>query len=312
MPVKYTFLGNFMYFYIVMSEMKKSFLLLHSAILLASFSGILCNLVSMDAVLITWYRMLLACAVLFAICVAGKQSVAVTHGDRKTLAAGFLLALHWTMFYGSIKYANVSVGVVCFCMSGFFTAIISPLVNRKHISLAELLLSSVTLLGISLIFRFETSSRTGIIFGVVSALLFAVYATLNERINASGNVMRTTMLQMLGGTVGLGIFLPLYMYFKPSVAFFPTLGDFGYLFLLAFGCTVCMCGLLNKAQKNISAFTVSLSFNLEPVYSIGLAILIFREDRMFGPAFYAGLSMIVLSLLLQTIHMMRSEKIKMR
>lgn len=282
--------------------MKKAFFQLHSAILLAACSSIFGNIISLDAVLITWYRMLLAVIMLFAVCMVRTQGVAFARSDWKTLATGFLLALHWTMFYGSIKYANVSVGVVCFCLSGFFTAIISPLLNRRRISHVELLLSSLTLIGISLIFHFDSSFRIGIAFGVVSALLFAVYATLNERVNTSDDVTRTTMLQMAGGTVGLGALLPVYLYWQPSVTVVPTLTDFGYLFLLALGCTVYMCSFLNKAQKSISAFTVSLSFNLEPVYSIVLAIILFHEDKMLGTAFYAGLSLIILSLLLQMAH----------
>lgn len=282
--------------------MKKAFFQLHSAILLAACSSIFGNLILLDAVLITWYRMLLAVIMLLAVGMVRTQDVAFARSDWKTLATGFLLALHWTMFYGSIKYANVSVGVVCFCLSGFFTAIFSPLLNRRRISSVELLLSSLTLVGISLIFHFDSSFRTGIAFGVVSALLFAVYATLNERVNTSDNVTRTTMLQMAGGAVGLGILLPVYLYWQPSVTVVPMPSDFGYLFLLALGCTVCMCSLLNKAQKSISAFTVSLSFNLEPVYSIVLAIMLFHEDKMLGTAFYVGLSLIVLSLLLQMAH----------
>lgn len=288
--------------------MKKAFFQLHSAILLAACSSIFGNLISLDAVLITWYRMLLAVIMLLAVGMVRTQGVAFAHSDWKTLATGFLLALHWTMFYGSIKYANVSVGVVCFCLSGFFTAIISPLLNRRRISPVELLLSSLTLIGISLIFHFDSSFRTGIAFGVVSALFFAVYATLNERVNTSDDVTRTTMLQMAGGTVGLGALLPVYLYWQPSVTVVPTLSDFGYLFLLALGCTVCMCSFLNKAQKSISAFTVSLSFNLEPVYSIVLAIILFHEDKMLGAAFYAGLSLIILSLLLQMAHVAKKAQ----
>lgn len=281
--------------------MKKAFLLLHSAILMAACSSILGNIITLDAVLITWYRMLLAAIILLVVGLARKRFRMVSV-DWKVLATGFLLALHWTMFYASIKFANVSVGVVCFCLSGFFTAVIAPLVSRKRISVVELLLSSLTLLGISLIFHFDSSFRVGILFGVVSALLFALYAILNGRVGSSGGVLETTALQMIGGTVGLGALLPLYVHWQQSVAMVPTSSDFVYLFLLASGCTVCMCSFLNKAQKVISAFTISLSFNLEPIYSIVLAIILFHEDKMLGPAFYAGLSLIALSLLLQMLH----------
>lgn len=282
--------------------MKQAFLQLHLAILLASCSGIFGNLISLDPVLITGYRMLLASVMLLLLLVIKYGRIIVDKSNRHILWLGVLLAFHWVFFYGSIKYANVSVGVVCFCLSGFFTALISPLVNRKRISWVELLLSSLTLVGILLIFHFDASFRTGIVLGIISSLLFALYATLNEQVNQSGQVIKTTALQMVGGTLAMGLLLPFYRAGKSSLSLLPTSEDFVFLFLLALGCTVCMCLLLNRAQKVISAFTVSLSFNLEPVYSILLAVLLFDEDKMLGTAFYIGLALIVLSLVLQMVY----------
>lgn len=282
--------------------MKQAFLQLHLAILLASCSGIFGNLISLDPVLITGYRMLLASVMLLLLLVIKYGRIIVDKSNRHILWLGVLLAFHWVFFYGSIKYANVSVGVVCFCLSGFFTALVSPLVNRKRISWVELLLSSLTLAGILLIFHFDASFRTGIVLGIISSLLFALYATLNERVNQSGQVIKTTALQMVGGTLAMGLLLPFYRAGKSSLSLLPTSEDFVFLFLLALGCTVCMCLLLNRAQKVISAFTVSLSFNLEPVYSILLAVLLFDEDKMLGTAFYMGLALIVLSLVLQMVY----------
>lgn len=282
--------------------MKQAFLQLHLAILLASCSGIFGNLISLDPVLITGYRMLLASVMLLLLLFIKNGRIIVGRKDSHILWLGVLLAFHWIFFYGSIKYANVSVGVVCFCLSGFFTALISPWINRKRISWVELLLSSLTLVGILLIFHFDASFRTGIVLGIISSLLFVLYATLNEQVNQSGQVIKTTALQMVGGTLAMGLLLPFYRAGKSSLSLLPTSEDFVFLFLLALGCTVCMCLLLNRAQKVISAFTVSLSFNLEPVYSILLAVLLFDEDKMLGTAFYVGLSLIVLSLVLQMVY----------
>lgn len=282
--------------------MKQAFLQLHLAVLLASCSGIFGNLISLDPVLITGYRMLLASVMLLLFLFIKYGRIIVGRKDSHILWLGVLLAFHWIFFYGSIKYANVSVGVVCFCLSGFFTALISPWINRKRISWVELLLSSLTLAGILLIFHFDASFRTGIVLGIISSLLFALYATLNERVNQSGQVIKTTALQMVGGTLAMGLLLPFYRASKSSLSLLPTSEDFVFLFLLALGCTVCMCLLLNRAQKVISAFTVSLSFNLEPVYSILLAVLLFDEDKVLGTAFYMGLALIVLSLVLQMVY----------
>ena len=224
--------------------------------------------------------------------------------------AGSLLALHWALFYGSIKYANVSVGVVCFCLSGFFTAILSPLMNKRRISVVELLLSLLTLVGISLIFHFDVSFRLGIILGVMSSFLFALFAIINERINQRNNVLKTTTLEMIGGALGISILLPLYLYFFPEATILPSPEDTGYLFLLALGSTVFMCLMFNSAQKKINAFTVSLSFNLEPVYGILLAIILFQENKQLNFSFYLGLLFIVLSLALQMSRVLLKEKRK--
>lgn len=225
-----------------------------------------------------------------------------------SLYTGLLLALHWIFFYGSIKYANVSIGVICFCLSGLFTAITSPLINRQKVSITELLLGSMTLVGISLIFHFDSSFRLGIGLGIISSILFALYATLNERINKSTSIVKNTTMQMIGGSIGITALLPILWLSNSNMRLCTSVSDFGYLFLLALGCTVCMCSLLNNAQKRINAFTISLSFNLEPIYSIILAVVIFGENKMFGTMFYAGLSIIVLSILLQIIIM--TKKIK--
>lgn len=184
--------------------MKQAFLQLHLAVLLASCSGIFGNLISLDPVLITGYRMLLASVMLLLLLFIKYGRIIVGRKDSHILWLGVLLAFHWIFFYGSIKYANVSVGVVCFCLSGFFTALISPWINRKRISWVELLLSSLTLAGISLIFHFDASFRIGIVLGIVS-----FYATLNERVNQSGQVVKTTALQMVGGWYSC---FPLYFY----------------------------------------------------------------------------------------------------
>lgn len=281
---------------------------MHLAILLAACSSIFGKLISLNAIFIVWYRMSLAGIILLAIVLIKNKGFTIKRSDMPSLYTGLLLALHWIFFYGSIKYANVSIGVICFCLSGLFTAITSPLINRQKVSITELLLGSMTLVGISLIFHFDSSFRFGISLGIISSILFALYATLNERINKSISIVKNTTMQMIGGSIGITALLPILWLSNSNMKPCPSVSDFGYLFLLALGCTVCMCSLLNNAQKRINAFTISLSFNLEPIYSIILAVIIFGENKMFGTMFYAGLSIIVLSILLQIILMTKKMK----
>lgn len=288
--------------------MRKSFIQLHAAIFLAACSGILGNLIELNEVYITWYRMLISAIIMIPILLLSGQKISINKTTLKIAAAGFLLGLHWIFFYGSIIYANVSVGVVCFCLSSFFTALLSPIINKTRLSVSELLLSSLTMAGIVLIFHFDDSFRTGIILGTVSAFFFALFTIINGRINQSHKVETTTTYEMLGGALGIAVLLPVYHLFVPLQKIAPSLTDAGYLFILALGCTVGVYLLLNRAQRKISAFTVSLSFNLEPIYSIIMAVLLFGEDKQLTPSFYLGLLLIMTSLILQMIRVISTQK----
>lgn len=288
--------------------MKKSLIELHIAILLAACSGIFGNLITLNPVLITGYRMAISAVILCMICLMLRQKIDLcTARSTKTMASGALLAIHWIFFYASIKYSNVSVGVVCFTLSGFFTALLAPIINRRRFRIAEIALSSLTLVGIYMIFSFDDAFKLGIMLGVVSSFLFALYACFNEKINLSGEVVPTTFRQMLGGALAVMLVLPLATQILDITKFSPTNADLTYLLMLAAGSTVIMCILLNEAQKKVNAFTVSLSFNLEPVYSIFLAILLFHEDRSFTTSFYIGIGFIVLSLVLQMLRMKQNR-----
>ncbi len=282
--------------------MKHSYIQLHVAILLAACSSIFGKLITLDAVLITFYRMLFAAVILFLVVITTRRTNGMGKSARGNILTGALLALHWIMFYASIKFANVSIGVVCFCLSGFFTSLVSPIINRHKFKISELLQSSLTLAGVLLIFQFDSSFRLGVLCGIISSLLFAIYTSVNSNVCGNGNALQNTMLQMTGGAVTVGVLLPVYMCFTDAaVQIFPGLTDLSFLLLLALMCTVCVCLLLNRSQKHLSAFTISLSFNLEPIYSIIIAMILFHENKVLGLSFYCGLLLIVLSLALQSM-----------
>lgn len=287
--------------------MKKSLFLLHIAVFLASLTAIFGKLINLDAVLLTWYRMVFAWILLVVLDWGYKyfttQKVEPSYIwvlDRiKIMGIGLLLGLHWIFFYGSIKYANISVGVVCFCLTGFFTAILGPLIHRTNIAWKDVGISLITLIGIGLIFKFETSFRLGILLGVVSSIFVALFTVLNEPWTKHVEATRLTKYHMLGGSVGIGLLLPVYLRFNPLTYILPQGLDVGYLILLASVCTVLLYVLLNKALIHISAFTVNMSFNLEPLYAIALAALFFDEFKEVNTLFFVGLGLIFLSLLLQ-------------
>lgn len=289
--------------------MKQAFIKLHIAIILAGFTGIFGKLITVNEGLLSWYRIWLAGILMLLILAATKKLERISFRDfARTSLAGLLLGLHWIFFYGSIKYSNISVGVVCFSLVGFFTAVFSPLINRKRFVLSELLLSLLTLLGIALIFSFDSRYRTGIALGVVSSALGSLFTITNERLAHSFKSETATVYSMIGGAIALTPLMPVYFYFFPVATLVPSWSDLGYLMLLAFFCTVVLYMLQTQVLRHISAFTVNLSLNLEPVYTIILAILIYHENKELNGSFYLGLALIILSVVLQMLQVMRTHR----
>ena len=288
--------------------MKQAFIKLHLSILIAGFTGIFGKLISLNEGLLVWYRMLITSLVLCLILWAIKKIPVVPKREIfKIGGVGLLLSLHWIFFYGSIKASNVSVGVVCFSVVGFFTAVLEPMINKHRISVKELLFSLITLGGIILIFQFDTQYRMGIILGVVSSGLCALFTIMNKRVGASHSSMTMLFYEMIGGFVCMSLILPFYLYFIPAESFMPGIPDWVYLFLLSTVCTIGLYLLQIQALKHISAFTVNLSYNLEPIYSIILAIIIFGEAKELTVTFFIGLGIIMLSVLLQMLDVSRQR-----
>lgn len=270
--------------------------------LLAGFTGVFGRLISLNAGLLTWYRLLVSSLLLLGLLAATGRLVRVAWVDVVRLGAvGTLLGLSWVFFYASIQYATISVGVVCISLGGFFAAVLGPMMSRNKFSLTELLFSFLALAGIILIFGFDATHRTGILLGVISSLLITLYTLANERLVTRFDAQTLTLYQLLGGCVCLAPVLLAYLALAPATSWRPSVPDAGYLLLLSLLCTIVPYLLLTLAQQRLSAFTVNLSFNLEPLYGIVLAVLLYQENQTLSIAFYTGLGLIVLSVLLQLV-----------
>jgi drug/metabolite transporter (DMT)-like permease len=281
--------------------MRKYFLFLHLAVILAGFTGVFGKMISLNECLLVWYRILFSVVWLFIIVKLFRFNTAVSLLDKFRIAkVGLLITTHWLFFYGSIKYANISIGVVCYSLTSFFTAVFNPLVNKQKLVVTQLLLSCLTLLGIALIFHFDVSYRLGIGLGVISSSFAALYTLYNERLVKKHESMVINYYQMMGGAVGLSILLPVYLYFFPVETIVPGTRDIILLLMLSLFCTVGLYVLFAETLKRIPAFTVNLSFNLEPIYSIVIAFLFFNEGKEVNASFYAGLALVGASVFLQT------------
>ena len=288
--------------------MKKALINLHISVFLAGFTGVLGKLILLNEGILVWYRIMITVITLFA-WLSWKKKIAKISASNvwKLLGIGTLIALHWVCFYGSIKTANVSIGLICFASVGLFTAILEPWMTGKKFSLAEIGLGLISLLGIYLIFHFDTRYRTGIIIGIASALLGAVFSVLNKK-NVHLAPPQTIMLyELSGGVLLLTFCMPVYLHYFPTDYIFPSLSDWGWLLVLSWLCTVLAMDLMLQALKKVSAFTQNLSLNLEPVYGILLAFVIFKENENLDTSFYIGFSLIGLSVVLQMARVVKRK-----
>lgn len=289
--------------------MKKSYLILHIAVLLAGFTGVFGKLISLSEIPLVWYRVLLSSIFLFLSLKIFKVEKLKSSKEAFNIGKiGLLIAIHWIFFYASIKYSNISIGVVCYCLTSFFTAIFEPLINKTKYKFVQLFLSALTLFGISLIFHFDASYQIGIILGIISSAFAALYTIYNERLVQKYDSQVINYYQMLVGTLGLTALLPFYYYLFPNEQFIPNLKDTFYLILLALICTVGLYVLFAESLKKLSAFTVNLSFNLEPIYAIIIAFLFFDEGREVNTSFYLGLAFVIISVILQSIISRKKKK----
>lgn len=280
---------------------QQAFLRLHISVLLAGFTGVLGKLIEISEGMLVWYRMLFTFLIFWGILLAFRRFERIALRDfLRVGGVGVILCLHWLFFYGSIKASNISIGVICFALIGFFTAVLEPLILHKRFSAREMLFSMFSLLGVALIFSFDTRYRLGIGLGVFSSLLAALFTICNKRVCANHSSGTLLLYQMLGGFLFLSCILPFYVHYFDITYLVPHWQDLTWLLCLVLFCTIVMYFLQIQALRVISAFTVNLTYNLEPVYSIVIAIAFMGEARELGPSFYVGLSLILLSVGLQT------------
>lgn len=289
--------------------MKKAFLQLHIAVFLAGFTGLLGRLITLNEGMIVWYRLLLTAATMWILFGLMKKLHRITFIDiLKITAVGFIATMHWLTFYGSIKYSNISVALVCFSAIGFFTALFEPLILKKRINLIELLLGLITLLGIYIIFHFDAQYKTGIVIGIISAMLASLFPIYNREFLKRINVETMLAWQQTGGFLMLSVLLPFYLQKFPTNSFIPGLENLGWLLILSWVCSVIAFQLSSNALKKLSAFTVNLTYNLEPVYGIILAFIVYKENQFLSKWFFVGFGIIAVALTIHIILLAKMER----
>ena len=289
------------------NNVRKAFLQLHLSVVLAGFTGLFGKLVTLNETTLVWYRLLFTAIILTVFTgfprVSWKKLLQIA-------GCGTLLGTHWLLFYASIKASNVSIGVVCFASMCFFTSIFEPLIFRKKFSWVEMLLALITVGGLVCIFSFDSRYRFGIIIGILSAAVCSLYAITSKKVSVGVKARTMLLYQMAGGLIGVSVIIPFYLMLYPSaqpVCVVPEGANLWWLLSLALFCTAGLYLLQIIVLRSLSAFTVNLTYNLEPCYSILIAFIAFGEARELNASFYVGIGMVVLSVVLQTLRSVKKK-----
>lgn len=295
------------------NELKRALWFLHIAVLLFGFTAILGKLITLREVMLVWHRLWITClSIAFIPGVISSLQKMSKQEIIRFMGIGLITCMHWLTFYGSIKLSNVSVALSCLATSSLFTSLIEPIVFKRRVNPLEVILGVAVAIGILIITQATLGYREGIIIGLISALLAALFSTLNKRYMGNHNPVTMTFLELGTGFLLITLLLPAYLHFYPETVLMPQASDWLWLIILAVICTSVAYVLALMALKEISAFTANLAINLEPVYGILLAIPIFHEHMELDWRFYLGTGIILSSVfmypLIRRIQRKRAEK----
>ena len=309
-------------------EVKEALLKLHFGVILAGTSGLFGRWITMSETLLSWYRVMFSLIIMLillplyrkilrkirkhSVAAAGGQKATKTDDKSGPLARlapygiGVMLCFHWMFFFGSVKAANVSIAAVCLSLVPFITAILEPILIRSPFVVMNFLYSILSVLGVACIFGVDTQFRLGIFYGTLSSTLIALMMIANKSMRSHKMASATLLYkELIGGTLAMTCVVALMKIGDPTMVITPSMSDLVCLVLLAAVVTIAPNLLKIQALAKVDAFTVNLVNNMEPVYSIILAIIIFNEAQQLSYAFVIGIVLILASVLLQTRSMLR-------
>jgi drug/metabolite transporter (DMT)-like permease len=279
------------------NQLLSSHFKLHFIVLIYGFTAILGKLINLPAPQLVWYRMLIAVTTFYFFLRWKKTDILINRVQfLKLFGTGIIVAIHWITFFGAIKISNVSVTLGCLATATLFTSLLEPFFFRKQINAAEVIVGLLIILGLYLIFRFETRYSLGITVALISAFLAGLFTVINKKMVIHQKASVISFYEMLGGLTVITVYLFLSGT-ESSPFLLPSPTDFVYLLALGIICTAYAFAIQVDVMKHLSAYIVALTINLEPVYGIILAYFIFGETEHMTGGFYLGTSIILISVL---------------
>jgi len=291
---------------------RTDYLKLHFIVFLWGFSAILGKLVSLPAVEMVFYRSILAALGMGMVMLATKGTFEVSKSNLiRLFLIGVIVAFHWVAFFGSARVANVSVSLVGFATNSLWAALLEPWFNKTRVKKFELMLGLVVLLGLYVIFSFDFEYKLGLFLGVVAGFTSALFSVFNAKMVRHVPAHTITFYEMIGAFSGLALFFPLYkITWAPGglLHLLPTTMDWIYITLLAGVCSVYAYSTAVELMKKISVFMIQLALNLEPIYGIIMAVIIFGSEEKMGANFYVGALIIMSAVVLYPVLKKRHDR----
>ena len=285
----------------MLSDNTKSYFKLHWIVFIWGFTAVLGRLITLDAMPLVWFRMLFAVVFILIYNKFTKTSIRLPKKViLKFLVAGLVIALHWFTFFRAIKVSNVSITLACLSTGAFFASIIEPIFFKKKIIWYEIFFGLLVVVGLSIIFKVEGNYVEGIVLALISAFLSACFAVINSKFVVNYEPKVISFYELFGGVLFFSIFLLATSSFN-SDFFQLSTNDFLYLLVLSSVCTAYAFIASTSVMKFLSPYTVMLTINLEPIYGILLAVLIFKEKEQMSPTFYFGALLILITVVLNAV-----------
>jgi drug/metabolite transporter (DMT)-like permease len=285
----------------MLNDNVKSYLHLHLIVFIWGFTAILGALISLDALPLVWFRMLFAVAFIALFIYFKKLPIKIsTKSFIQFIFAGLIIALHWFTFFHAIKISNVSITLACLSTGAFFASLIEPILYGKKIVFYEVFFGLLVVAGLYIIFNVEGNYLWGMLTALTSAFLSALFAVMNSKHVKTHDATVISFYELSGGVIFFTIFLLATRSFSADF-FMISANDFMYLMILSSVCTAYAFIASTKVMKFLSPYTVMLTINLEPIYGIILAVLLFEEKEKMCIEFYIGALVILLTVVLNAV-----------
>lgn len=280
----------------------KNYFHLHFLVFIAGFTAILGELISIGSIPLVWYRMIIATVLMFAFIKFSKISLKVNIPTiAKFSVAGIIIALHWITFFESINQANISIALAMFSTGAFFASLIEPIFFKRKIIWYEILFGLIVICGVWLITKTEFQYINGIILGIASALFSTLFAVINGKFVKQYRPSVISFYEFISGILCMSIAL-FFIDDGFSASFFElSFSDWKYLFILGSICTAYAFIAAVHVMKHLTPYTVVLTYNLEPIYGIVLAIILFPEKEKMSTQFYIGALLIISTVVINGI-----------